>query len=156
MIHVSIPGYGNLELQHLVLDYNGTLAVDGQPVEGVAERLKRLSLDLSIHVITADTFGTVEKHLGHLPLTVAVLGKDRQDQAKLDYVNRLGAGITACIGNGRNDRLMLRASALGMAVILNEGACFETLQSSKLVFTRITDALDLLSHPLRLVAGLRT
>ena len=156
MIQVTIPGFGDLDLHHLVLDYNGTLAVDGRPLDGVTERLTLLSRDLSIHVITADTFGTVEKNLGHLPLKVAVLGKDHQDQAKLAYVNHLGSEITACIANGRNDRLMLQACALGMAVILNEGACSQTLQSAKLVFTRITDALDVLTHPLRLVAGLRT
>lgn len=155
MISLSIPGYGELNLSHLVLDYNGTLAVDGEPVDGVCERLARLSRDLAIHVITADTFGTVRNKLAGIPVTVAVLGKDRQDQAKLDYVNSLGADVTACIGNGRNDRLMIEACALGMAVILGEGAFVRTVQAATLVFTRITDALDVLSNPLRLTAGLR-
>jgi soluble P-type ATPase len=155
MISLSIPGYGELNLSHLVLDYNGTLAVDGEPVDGVFERLARLSRDLAIHVITADTFGTVRNKLAGVPVTVAVLGKDRQDLAKLDYVNSLGADVTACIGNGRNDRLMIEACALGMAVILGEGAFARTVQAATLVFTRITDALDVLSNPLRLTAGLR-
>lgn len=155
MISLSIPGYGDLNLAYLVLDYNGTLAVDGEPVDGMGERLVRLSRDLSIHVITADTFGTVRKNLEGLPVTVAVLGNEHQDQAKLDYVNSLGADATACIGNGRNDRLMIESCALGMAVILNEGAYPGTVQAAKLVFTRITDALDVLSNPLRLTAGLR-
>ncbi len=155
MISLTIPGYGDLHLSHLVLDYNGTLAVDGEPVDGVCEQLVGLSRDLSIHVITADTFGTVRKKLEGVPVTVAVLGKDRQDQAKLDYVSRLGFDVTACIGNGRNDRLMIEACALGMAVILGEGAYSQTVQAADLVFTRITDALDILSNPLRLTAGLR-
>jgi len=155
MISLSIPGFGDLNLAHLVLDYNGTLAVDGEPVAGVSERLVRLSDDLNVHVITADTFGTVKEKLKDLPITIAVLGKDHQDQAKLAYVSGLGAECTACVGNGRNDGLMLEACALGMGVILQEGAAFQTLRSAKLVFTNIADALDILLKPLRLTASLR-
>ena len=36
MIAVDIPGYGPLRLEHLVMDYNGTLAVDGEIAAGVA------------------------------------------------------------------------------------------------------------------------
>ena len=28
MIEISIPGFGTLRLEHMVLDYNGTLACD--------------------------------------------------------------------------------------------------------------------------------
>jgi hypothetical protein len=31
MINIDIPGRGPLELQHLVLDLNGTLSLDGPP-----------------------------------------------------------------------------------------------------------------------------
>lgn len=34
MIEINIPGFGSLELDHLVLDYNGTMALDGQLIEG--------------------------------------------------------------------------------------------------------------------------
>lgn len=156
MIQVSIPGFGDLNLKNLILDYNGTIAVDGKLADGVAERLINLSRQLSIHIVTADTFGTVEKNIGDLPVKIAVLEKNNQDIAKLDYLNSLGPDMTACIGNGRNDRLMLDASALGMAVILKEGTYFKTLQSADLVFTDITDALDVLLNPLRLIADLRT
>ena len=155
MISISIPGFGSLNLAHLVLDYNGTLAVDGEPVPGVIERIERLSQDLEVHVITADTFGTVKQKFEKRPCTVSVLGKENQDQAKLAYVNNLGAELTACIGNGRNDGLMLEGCALGMAVILREGASVRTVQSADLVFTCITDALDILLNPLRLTASLR-
>lgn len=155
MISLTIPGFGEINLAHLVLDYNGTLAVDGEPVEGVAERLTLLSKNLNVHVITADTFGTVKEKLKGLPVTVAVLGKDHQDQAKLAYVSGLGAECTVCVGNGRNDGLMLEACALGMGVILQEGASFQTIRSANLVFTSIIDALDILLTPLRLTATLR-
>ena len=68
MIEVAIPGDGMLRLSFLVLDYNGTLACNGILLDGVAERLIALSKNLSIHVVTADTFGTVEATLKSLPL----------------------------------------------------------------------------------------
>jgi soluble P-type ATPase len=42
-----------------------------------------------------------------------------QDDGKLDYVRRLGCDKTVYIGNGRNDRLMIKT---GIAVIQREGA----------------------------------
>ncbi len=57
MLKLDIPGLGILELEHLVLDYNGTLAVDGRVLAGVKPRLQRLARSLRIHVVTADTFG---------------------------------------------------------------------------------------------------
>ena len=36
MLTISIPGGATLDIEHLVLDYNGTLAVDGVLLPGVA------------------------------------------------------------------------------------------------------------------------
>lgn len=61
MIQVLIPGRGALSLEILVLDYNGTLALDGQMFESVRESIQQLSSFLEIHILTSDTFGTVEQ-----------------------------------------------------------------------------------------------
>ena len=156
MIQVKIPGYKALRLNFLVLDYNGTLSCDGEVIQGVKQRLSELSEHLSIHVITADTFGKVESRLKDVPCKITVLPLENQDIAKLEYVKQLGVDQTVCIGNGRNDRLMLKASALGIAVILQEGASVATVMDSDVVFTNINSALDLLSNPLRLTATLRS
>jgi len=50
---------------------------------------------------------------------------------------------------------MLKASALGVAIVSKEGAAFETLSSADVVCTDILSALSLLSNPLRLIATLR-
>ena len=115
MIEVAIPGYGTLRLEHLVLDYNGTLAVDGEPLAGVTDALKNLAQSLEVHVLTADTFGKVRSRLDGLPCKLSVLPVENQDMGKLDYVRALGAERTVCMGNGRNDRLMLKEAALGVA-----------------------------------------
>lgn len=156
MIAIDIPDFGRLSLAHIVLDYNGTLAVDGVPVDGVKAALEALSRDLDVHVLTADTFGRVNQEMGGGFCTVTVLGKDAQDRAKADYVRQLGAGGVVALGNGRNDRLMLAAAALGIAVILEEGASALTLQAADVVCKDILAALSLLKHPQRLVATLRS
>jgi soluble P-type ATPase len=156
MIEISIPGYRKLELQHLVLDYNGTLACDGEIIRGVKESLEALSNEIQIHVVTADTFGKAGSRLEGYPCQLVVLPLENQAEAKLEYVERLGADSTACIGNGRNDRRMLKKSALGIAVVLGEGAAVETLQSADVVCTDILSALGLLTNPLRLTATLRS
>jgi soluble P-type ATPase len=152
----TIPGYKTLTLKHLVMDYNGTLAVDGKLITGVRQCLDRLAENLDIHVITADTFGKVAAEMKDISCTVMILPAQSQDLGKLDYIKHLGPENTVCIGNGRNDRLMLKAAALGIAVILGEGAFSETLQASDVVCTSIVSALELLLNPLRLTATLRS
>jgi soluble P-type ATPase len=156
MIQVDVPGYRSLKLSHLVMDYNGTLAVDGRLEDGVREALVALSTDLEIHVITADTFGLAAEQLQESPVQLTVLPPGNQDVAKRDFVNQLGCAGTVAVGNGRNDRLMLKAADLGIAVVLREGAAVETLTAADVVCSGIVPALELLLHPLRLTATLRS
>lgn len=156
MIEVAIPGYKELKLKYLVLDFNGTLSCDGKLLEGVKERLEALSEDLEIYVLTADTFGRAQAQLEGIPCELFVLPLKGQDRGKLEYIERLGSQLTVCVGNGRNDRLMIEGAALGIAVVLDEGAAVETLMAADVVCSSIFSALDLLSNPLRLVATLRS
>jgi hypothetical protein len=43
VIEIEIPGFRVLQLSHLVLDYNGTLAVNGDLIEGVKSHLSPLA-----------------------------------------------------------------------------------------------------------------
>ena len=156
MIPISIPDYGDLKLQHIVSDYNGTLAVDGLLLPGVAQAIRALASQLEIHVITADTFGLAKGQLADLPVTLTIAAPDNQADAKLAYVQQLGAKHVVAIGNGRNDRKMLEHSALGIALIQREGASAETLRCADVICSNIVDALDLLQNPKRLKATLRS
>lgn len=156
MISINIPGFKQLELTHLVSDYNGTLALDGVLLPGVADVLKTLSQHLRIHVITADTFGLAQSQLEGLPLELHIAQVASQAETKLAYVNTLGAESVVALGNGRNDRLMLDAAALGIALIQREGCATQTLASADLICTSVLDALALLSQPKRLIASLRS
>lgn len=156
MIDICIPGFKQLALEHLVLDFNGTLACDGILAEGIRDLLMLLSRDLEIHVVTADTHGNAAAACDGLPCRLVVLPEGDQDVAKRDYVRGLGAGRTACIGNGRNDRLMVREAAIGICVIGEEGASAETAAAAHIVCRSAGEALSLLVHTGRLVATLRS
>jgi soluble P-type ATPase len=155
MLAIDIPGFGDLRLEHLVLDYNGTLAEDGKLLDGVATPLRELSAKLTIHVITADTFGRAAEELAGLPLQLLVIRNRDQARGKLEFVQHLHAGTVVAVGNGRNDQEMLRAVGLSVAVVQREGAALVTLANADVVVPGIVQALELLQHPLRLVATLR-
>jgi len=155
MFTVDIPGRGRLEIAHLVLDLNGTLAVDGVVPDAVLERLRTLSNDIRVHVVTADTFGTAARLRGQ-GVQVQVLAPGDQIEAKAALVRALGAPHTIAIGNGSNDEAMVREAAVGIAIVGQEGASARTVLAADIVVTRIEDALDLLLTPARLIATLRT
>jgi soluble P-type ATPase len=156
MLAIDIPGYRVLRLEHLVLDYNGTLACDGVLLDGVRDRLNALVSVLHIHILTADTFGKARTQLVDVPCGLSVLPMEDQDRRKLEYIQRLGPETTVCVGNGRNDRLMLQEAGLGIAVVQTEGAAAQTVLAADVLVPDILTALDLLTHPLRLVATLRS
>ena len=155
MIEIVVPGYRTLRLQHLVMDYNGTLAQDGHLLEGILSRLDSLADRLNLHVITADTFGLAQEELAGVRCDLVILPSDEQADAKLAYIRDLSPDGVAAIGNGRNDWLMLRGAALGIAVVQEEGAAFEALSAADVVMPDILSALDMLLFPKRLIATLR-
>jgi len=155
MITIDIPGWGSFPIRHLVLDLNGTLTLDGVLIPGVEERLLALAEKLDIHILTADTFGNASLVCQGLPLTLHTIADVDQIQAKQKYLRGLPLK-TAAIGNGRNDMGMLADADLGIAVLGPEGTCAEALRAADVIAPGITDALDLLVHPERLKATLRS
>jgi P-type E1-E2 ATPase len=155
VIRLEVPGWGACELEHLILDLNGTVALDGEPVAGVDGQVALLSADLVIHLVTADTRGKAEETSRWLGCQLALIEAGREASQKRALVERLGAEQVVTIGNGANDVQMLSAAALGIAVLGQEGLAVEALQAADLVAGGIEDALDLLLHPQRLIASLR-
>jgi soluble P-type ATPase len=156
MLEIQIPDFGELRLEHLVLDYNGTLACDGELEPGVLQNLQALQQKLQVHIVTADTFGKVRASFAGTPFKVTVLSPDDQAGSKQAYVRELGATSCVCMGNGRNDRLMLAEAGLGVAVMLKEGLSREAMLAADVSVTGIVPALELLQNPLRLTATLRS
>jgi soluble P-type ATPase len=90
-----------------------------------------------------------------MPCSLHLLNELDQDRQKMEYVNSLGSDFTVCIGNGRNDCLMLKEACLGIAVVLGEGAFSKALFEADVICTSIVAALELLLFPKRLQATLR-
>lgn len=152
MLSLNIPGRGPFTIHHLVLDFNGTIAFSGELIPGVAERIKLLSEELEIHVITADTNGSVAECSG-LPANVHVLQSDDHTAEKGEFVSNLDGVI--CMGNGANDEAMFEAADIAIAITGREGCATSTLLKSDLIIDDINDGLDLLLNPNRLIATLR-
>jgi soluble P-type ATPase len=155
MIEIEVPGFTRYRLQHIVLDVNGTIAKDGQLLEGVKELFAQLRPKLDIHLVTADTHGgqkIIDETLG---LSAVRIERQNQVKAKLDYIQQLGMDKVVAVGNGANDSAMLEHAALGIVILGPEGAAIETLLKAKVVVPDIRAALELLLYPKRLMATLR-
>lgn len=155
MIEIKVPGRGVYCLKHLVLDVNGTIAVDGRLAEGVARRLADLRRSVEVHLLTADTRGRqqiIDAQLGIKAVRIAPEGGEAQKAA---CVRELGGESVCAIGNGANDAGMLGEASLAIAVLGEEGLAVETLNVADVVVPHVNAGLDLLLNPLRLVATLR-
>jgi soluble P-type ATPase len=155
MIELDIPGRGALQLKHLVMDVNGTLAVDGILLEGLPKRIASIQDRLTVHLLTADTHGSQTVIDRQLNLTATRLGRGNEQQQKQLFVENLGPGSAVAIGQGSNDAGMLKAAVLGICVLSREGTATETLLAADLVVSDIYSAFDLLDKPLRIIASLR-
>jgi P-type E1-E2 ATPase len=155
MIDITIPGRGSYTIEHVILDLNGTIALDGKIIRGVMERVITLSKKVKVTVVTADTNKNAERLLKKLPVKVWKIEENQEDEQKSRAVKEIGKSSVVSIGNGCNDVSMLRESAIGICVIGGEGASAEAIMASDLVVPTINNALDLLLEPHRLKATFR-
>ncbi|HVN25999.1 MAG TPA: HAD family hydrolase [Syntrophorhabdales bacterium] len=154
MVTASIPGWGELELDYLLVDFNGTTAFDGQLKKGVKELFDEVSKHLKVIVVSADTYDSIDKEpAGNF--TVVKVGKLSSGIDKGELVRQYGPERVVAIGNGANDAMMLREAALGIAIIGEEGAAASLLKEADIVVTDIAHALGLMLQPARIVATLR-
>jgi P-type E1-E2 ATPase len=155
MIELDIPGQPHLQLEHLVCDVNGTLAVDGTLLPGLVSAIDAARRHLTVHLITADTHGRQAEIDRQLNLLAVRLEPGNEAAQKAEYVRRLGAQAVTAIGQGANDAGMLREAALGICVFSQEGTATQTLLISDIVVPDIFTAFALLEKPLRIAATLR-
>ena len=152
---IEIPNYKTVNLKHIVLDYNGTVAKDGILQEEVKELLKVLATRYTLHVITADTFGSVQKELQGFDVHVKVLQSQNHVLEKEAYVIELNEYQCAAVGNGNNDEKMLQIAEIGICLMGDEGCSTKSLLASDITCKSIVEALELFVYPKRLIATLR-
>jgi P-type E1-E2 ATPase len=155
MISISIPGWGNMEIENIVLDLNGTIATDGRiPIE-VKEKMNLLSEKIKVYILTADTEGTAIEEVRDMKVELVRLGEEESTKGKFEFIKALDLERTIAIGNGNNDQLVLKEAALGIAVLGDEGMSVSAMRNSDIIVKSISDALDLFLKPKRLIATLR-
>jgi soluble P-type ATPase len=155
MIEISIPGWGNIEIENIVLDLNGTIATDGKIPSEVKEKINSLSKKTKIYILTADTQGTASVEISDMEVELVKVSEKDSAEVKLRVLESLDPTSTVAIGNGNNDQLILREAALGIAVLGDEGISVSAMKNADIVVKNISDALDLFLKPKRLIATLR-
>lgn len=155
MLELDIPGRGLWKLEVLLLDYNGTLALDGELLANVEDNLKLLAEIMEIHIITSDTFGTVKERCKNLPAQIKVLTSTGHTAEKANYLKQFASRQVVAIGNGANDAQMLEAATLGIAVLGPEGCSKQAILAADIIAGTIDEAFASLLNPQRLIATLR-
>ncbi len=154
MLTIGIPGRKEIVLSHVILDYNGTIALDGIIIESIRERLKHLHKYVDIHVITADTHGSAAEQCAQMPVEIKTFPVADVGIIKAEEARKLNGGV-ACVGNGYNDILMSDVCDLSICVIGQEGCCGRLPSHGDIITTSIESALDILLNPQRIRATLR-
>jgi P-type E1-E2 ATPase len=155
MIELNIPGRGNIQLEHLVSDVNGTIAVDGQLIDGVARIFEILQDRLKLHLLTSNTHGNQAAIDEQLNLQAVIINPGHESIQKAEYVQHLGSEQVIAFGQGANDAEMLKSAAIGVCVLSKEGTSVEALTSADIIASNIFQAFELIENPIRLIAGLR-
>ena len=153
MLEIDIPNYSQLRIAHLVTDVNGTLALDGALLPGVADLITMLRQHIEVHMLTANTHGkqaAIDAELGFAATIIT-----RGGMEKAEVVRNLGAENVVAIGNGVNDAPMCHAAALGIAVLGPEGTAHELMRVVQVLARDIQTALGMIAYPDRLRATLR-
>jgi len=153
---IDIPGHKAIDIENLVLDLNGTMAVDGRLRADVVEKIGELNRrGVRIYMVTAGTHGGVDELEDNMGMKVLLIKRGNEAEQKRDLIEKIGNGVTAAIGNGANDYLMLERAALSIAVLEEEGVYSKNLLVADMVVRSSESALDLFLNPKRIIATLR-
>jgi soluble P-type ATPase len=154
MININIPGWGDLDIKNIVLDFDGTIATDGKIPIGVKEKINLLSHKVNVYVLTADTQETAQEEVKEMNLKLITVEYDNSKKGKFEFIKNLDLESTVAIGNGDNDQLILKEAALSIAVLGDEGLSVSAIKNADIIVKNMSDALDLFLKPKRLIATL--
>jgi len=149
MISIQRPGMESLELHFVLIDFEGTLAMDGRVHPKAKDKVNLLSKRVTVYILTKSSKGKIEETLKKMKAEILYMTEGDSSQQKLDVLQRLGPHQTAVIGNGFDDVQIMEQAGLGMCVIGKEGSSTEAVAKADLVVASVLDALDFLLKPLR-------
>jgi len=154
MIAIQRLGQKPLEIENILLDFEGTLASDRRVHPKAKDKINLLSKRARIYILAKEEKEGVMEVLKRVKAETIFLKEGEASEEKLNLLRQVGATRTVAIGNGVDDALMIDEAGLGICVIGKEGTAGETIQKADIVFTNIVDALDFLLKPLRQKATL--
>ena len=155
MISIKIPGWGDIDIENIVLDLNGTIATDGKIPPEVREKVNALAEKAKVYILTADTQGTANEEMRNMNVEWAKVSGEDSTEAKMEFFKSLSTEKSVAIANGSNDQLILKEAALGIAVLGEEGLSITAMKNADMAVRSISDALSLFLKPKRLIATLR-
>ncbi len=154
MIPIQRPGQDPLEVEFILLDFEGTLASDRRVHPKAKDKINLLSKRTKIYIWTKAESEGAEETLKRVKAEIIPLRQGEASLQKTNLLRELGSIKTVAIGNGTDDASLLKEAAFSICVIGKEGASGEAVRSADLVVTSILDALDFLLKPLRQAATL--
>ena len=155
-MEISIPGRGIIKIKNLLLDYNGTIACDGEVIPSVKQKIEAINKEgIKVHLVTADTHGTARNQCANMPIEIQIFDNSNAAENKREIVEKLGAEHCICIGNGFNDGQMFETFSISIIVIGVEGCSAKSLMKADIVCKNIEEAFDLILNPSRIIATLR-
>ena len=154
MLTIERPGQESLQIEFILIDFEGTLASDRRVHPKAKDKINLLSKRTKIYVLTKGEKEVVEETLKKVKAEVIFLKESESSSQKLEWLEQSGDHRTVAIGNGADDASLLKKAGLGICVVGKEGAAGEALREADVVFTDILDALDFLLKPLRQKATL--
>jgi soluble P-type ATPase len=138
-------GVGEINLDTIILDLNGTLAVDGKLVEGVIGRINKLKeLGFKLYLFTGDQRGTASQQAAELGIEI-MFAKTTAEKAECS--KRCNFETTVAIGNARIDIGTFENSKIKIATLQKEGIHAAIINHVDIIIPSINDALDLLINP---------
>ena len=154
MITIQRPDQDNFEIDFILIDFEGTLALDRRVHPKAKDKINLLSKRTKIYILTKEEKECVEEALKKVKSELIYLSEENSSQQKLDWLHQLGATRTVAIGNGIDDISMIEEAGLGICVLSKEGTSSEAMKKADVVFMNILDALDFLLKPFRQKATL--
>ena len=154
MITIERPGQKPLEIEFILIDFEGTLARDRRVHPKAKDKINLLAKRAKIYIFSKGEKEKIMDLLRKAKAEIVFLKEGETSQAKLDLLRQLGPLKAAAIGNGYDDAPMIEEAGLGICVIGKEGAAGRTIQKADVVVTDTLDALDFLLKPLRQTATL--
>src|SRR5512136_2415161 len=149
MISIQRPGMESLDIHFVLIDFEGTLAMDGRVHPKAKDKVNLLSKRATITILTKSNREKVEETLKKMKVEILYVTEEDSSQQKLNVLQRLGPHQTAVIGNGLDDVRIMEQAGLGLCVIGKEGSSAEAMVKADLVVTNVLDALDFLLKPMR-------